>query len=155
MSYDAGLTEVHVGRDLRDAHRLAEVRGQAPVFSAGTQAVAVLPSTAAPAYMPGSSDDALAGVQRAALPRGREVGAAGLEDDGGALAHDLLALRRVEVIGAPEVSRTVVWWAPSFDVVRTTLPGQPRRVTPSASCGGSIGSRRSRSSRSACRSGRW
>ena len=126
------MTPVTRVREPRSAVRLA-------VAAVGAQNVASLPSTAASAYMPGSSEVAVAGLQRAALLVGARSGRrVGIESE------ELSVLVPAGVstgAAAPRRSVTTVVVGPMR--MSNVRPRQcrPVSVTPPLSCGGSIGSR--------------
>src|SRR4051794_4826141 len=121
------------------------VRLPLPASGEGAQMVAVLPSTAASAYIPASSELAVAGLQRArfvvGVRSGRRVGIVSDEP----VATTWVLPDDSTGIAAPLRTVTLVVLAPICTSKILPCQCRPLRVTPSESCGGNIGSRCTRS----------
>lgn len=116
-----------------------------PLASSGAQNVATLPSTAASAYMPASSEDACAGRHWARLSVGIRSGRRVMRISGLPPETSWVPCGDSTANGWPAVAETVVLSGPTETSKVRPCQCRPFRTTPRPSCGGSIGSRYTRS----------
>src|SRR5215211_2903497 len=123
------------------------VRLPPPALGSGAQIVAPLPSTAASAYMPASSELAVAGRHRATLVVGARSGRRVAIDSDEPVPTSCMPSGASTGREPPprDVTRVVVGPMSTSNV--RPCQCRPDRVTPPESCGGNIGSRCTRSLR--------